>query len=146
MIPFGLLFFSFGLRINEYGIQVIQTFFGDMPAGLRFALFVVEHFIISWSAAIPLLLSLLATYGKAPPLLIGALYSIGFYVAVNSIVLPLIFGDPTPWQLGASFVYPSLIVHLVYGLTVVVAARDFINLHVGQQPSRSDKPADTDNR
>lgn len=140
MIPVGLLFFSFGLRINEYGMQVIQTLFGDLPPWIRFVLFVIEHFVISWSVAIPLLILLLATYRKVPPLFIGAAYGIGFYVAMNSLALPWIFGDPTPWQLGVSFVYPSLIVHLVYGLAVVWASRAFVTLHASElQPPKSVK-------
>lgn len=136
MIPFGLLFFSFGLRINEYGMKVIQTLFGDAPAGIRFALFAIEHCIISWSAAIPLLILLVAAYRKVPPLLVGALYGAGFYIVVNSVALPWIFGDLTPWQLGRDFVYPSLVVHLVYGLTIVFASRAYVALHARQpQPA-----------
>ena len=30
-------------------------------------------------------------------------------------------GDPTPWQLGVAVVAPSLVVHLVYGITVALA-------------------------
>jgi hypothetical protein len=37
------------------------------------------------------------------------------YVVLNAWALPLAFGDPAPWRLGFDVVYPSLVVHLVYG-------------------------------
>jgi uncharacterized membrane protein YagU involved in acid resistance len=126
MIPFGLLFFFLGLRVNEYGMKVIQTFFGDLPSGLRFVLFAVEHFIISWSIALPLLFSLLKLYGRFSPLLVGIAYGMAFYVLINSLALPLIFSDPTPWRLGFDVVYPSLIIHLIYGVSVAITSKRFI--------------------
>ena len=66
---------------------------------MRFALFVLEHFVVSWLAAIPLLL-LLVRYRRLPLLLVGRLYGLGFYVLVNSLLLPLAFGDPSIWKLG----------------------------------------------
>lgn len=47
----------------------------------------------------------------------GALY----YVAVNSLALPLYFGDPLPWILGWAVVLPSLLVHVVFGVSVACA-------------------------
>lgn len=55
-------------------------------------------------------------------LLSGLAYGAVFYVAVNSLALPIAFGDPTPWSLGFSVVYPSLVIHLVYGLTAAWVA------------------------
>ena len=53
----------------------------------------------------------------------AGVYGAGFYVAVNSLALPLAFGDPTPWRLGFTVVYPSLVIHLAYGFTVALFAR-----------------------
>lgn len=126
MIPFGLMFFALGLRVNEYGMKVIQTFFGDLPPGARFGLFVVEHFLISWTVAVPLLLALFAFRPRIPAWLVGATYGAGFYLLVNSLALPWLFGDPTPWELGFEVIYPSLIVHVVYGVSVAWTSRRFV--------------------
>lgn len=127
MIPFGLAFFALGLRVNEYGIKVIRTFFGDQPAGVRFGLFVGEHFLISWAAAIPLLLALFPLRQRIPAWLVGATYGAGFYLLINSLALPWLFGDPTPWELGFEVIYPSLMVHVVYGVSVALTSRRFVN-------------------
>ena len=59
--------------------------------------------------------------------LVGAAYGAGFYLPVNSLALPWLFGDPTPWELGWNVVYPSLIVHVVYGVSVALASRRFVS-------------------
>lgn len=129
MIPFGITFFLLDMRVNEYGMKVIQTFFGNLPQGLRFVLFVAEHFLISWTAALPLLLILLWAEHRYAALLVGAAYGGVFYVAINSFTLPWIFGDQTPWALGFSFVLPSLVVHLVYGLSIAFTSMAFRQRH-----------------
>ena len=48
---------------------------------------------------------------------------------MNSLALPLAFGDPTPWQLGFGFIYPSLIVHMIFGLSIGLTARGFLRKH-----------------
>lgn len=125
MVPLGLVFTLAGLRVNEYGVRVIQIVFGGLPLVARAALFAALHFIISWSVSVPLLL-LIASSRQIPALLGGALYGIGFYVLVNSLALPWIFGDKTPWQLGLTVVAPSLVVHVEYGAIVALAAREFV--------------------
>ena len=45
----------------------------------------------------------------------GAAYGAAYYVAINSLALPIYFNDPLPWQLGASTVLPSLIGHVIFG-------------------------------
>lgn len=60
---------------------------------------------------------------KRDRLLIGLAYGAGFYVAVNSLALPLAFGDSTPWRLGFTVVYPSFVIHLAYGFAVALFAR-----------------------
>ena len=57
---------------------------------------------------------------------IGAAYGLAYYVVVNSFALPLFFGDPTPWQLGFSFIYPSVLIHLVFGVCIGVTSRKFV--------------------
>jgi uncharacterized membrane protein YagU involved in acid resistance len=126
MIPFGLAFTALGWRVNEYGRAVLKALVGDLPAGLRVVLLLVEHFLISWTACVPLLLLLLATRHMAAGWLVGAAYGAAFYVAMNSLALPWWFGDPTPWQIGWTAVLPSLAVHLVYGLSIAFTARGWV--------------------
>ena len=59
------------------------------------------------------------------PILTGTLYGAAHYVAVNALALPLFFGDPLPFQLGLQIVYPSLVVHLVFGASIGLTARRF---------------------
>jgi hypothetical protein len=126
MIPFGLAFSLLGWRVNEYGRAVLKALFGDLAPLPRFALLMIEHFLISWGACLPLLLALAALRGKMPALVTGAVYGAGFYVVMNSLALPWWFGDPTPWQIGWTAVLPSLVVHLVYGASIAVTARGFV--------------------
>jgi len=128
MIPFALLFSMAGMRINEYGKKTIQLFFGNFPSGIRFALFVIEHFILSWIIAIPLLLLLKSFHHRIPRLLLGALYGAVFYILVNSLLLPSLFNDVTPWKLDfTKTILPSLVVHIVYGLSIALTSLRFIN-------------------
>ena len=128
MIPFGLTFSVLGLRINHYGQKIIQLLFSDLSKGFRFGLFVFEHFIISWVAAIPLLLLLLILNRRIPHILIGLIYGIGFYIIINSLLLPIAFGDPLPWQLGfIKAMFPSLVVHISYSLSIAFTSRYFVN-------------------
>ncbi len=131
MIPPGLAFYLLGLRVNEYGMAVVQALFGGFPPVARVGLFALEHVLISWTASVPLLLALVLARGRLPEPVLGLAYGLGFYVVVNSLALPWIFADPTPWQLGPEVVLPSLVVHLVYGLVVALAARDFVARHSG---------------
>jgi uncharacterized membrane protein YagU involved in acid resistance len=123
MIPFAAVFRSRGLRINEYGRKTLELVVADVPPPLHYALTFVQHLVISWVAALPLLLILRRVGDRRLAALTGATYGAVFYVVVNSWALPLAFGDPTPWQLGWDTVYPSLIVHLVYGCTLAWIAR-----------------------
>jgi len=43
-----------------------------------------------------------------------------------SVALLWFFGDPTPWQLGFETIYPSLLVHTIYGLSVALTSRAFV--------------------
>ncbi len=122
MMPFGAVFRSFDLRINEYGRKTLELLVGDVSGPLHFGLNFIQHMVISWIAAVPLLLVLRRIPERRTGFAIGTLYGGVFYLAANSLALPLAFGDPTPWELGFSTVYPSLVVHLVYGFVVALMA------------------------
>lgn len=123
MIPFAAVFRASGLRVNEYGRKTLALLVGDVAPPLHTLLTFVQHLVISWLVAVPLLLLLARVHERRLRLLTGAAYGAAFYVAVNSLALPFAFGDPTPWKLGFATVTPSLGIHLVYGLVVGWAAR-----------------------
>ena len=123
MVPFAAVFQRVGLRVNEYGRKTLALLVGDVSAPLVSLLTFIQHFAISWVVAVPLLLMLGRRSRRRDRVLVGLAYGATFYVAVNSLALPFAFGDPTPWRLGFAVVYPSLLIHLVYGFTVAVLAR-----------------------
>ena len=86
-------------------------------------LLLAQHLVIGWLSAIPLLLFWRWTIPRPIGLSDGLLYGALYYVAINAVGLPLSFGDVFPWQLGWNYVYPSLVVHLVFGLSIAVTAR-----------------------
>ena len=123
MIPFGLLFKALGLRVGHYGPKVGEFLFGFHPEPWLQVLLLVQHLVIGWLSALPLLLFWRWTSPPSPSLTDGLLYGALYYLAINALALPAIFGDAFPWQLGWSYVYPSLVVHLVFGLSIAVTAR-----------------------
>lgn len=122
MIPFAAVFRAVGLRINEYGKKTLELVVGPVAEPLHTVLTFVQHMLISWCVAVLLLLLLARIEDRRVRVAVGAGYGAAFYVVVNSWALPLWFGDPTPWALGFETVYPSLLIHLVYGVVVGLAA------------------------
>lgn len=123
MIPFAALFQFLGLRVNEYGRKALGLLVGELPPALHYLLTIALHLVISWIAAAPLLLMLGRFADRRVRIFVGFLYGAAFYAVVNSLALPIAFGDPTPWELGFATVYPSLVVHLVYGTVIALTAR-----------------------
>ncbi|MBK7951931.1 MAG: hypothetical protein IPK00_25050 [Deltaproteobacteria bacterium] len=127
MIPVAAIFRARGLRVNEYGRKTLELLVGDVAPALHFSLTFVQHLVISVLAALPLILVFERFFGasgeRRTRILVGAAYGAGFYVVMNSLALPLAFGDPTPWALGFETVYPSLAIHLIYGAVLGWAVR-----------------------
>jgi len=124
IMPLGFLFRLADLRIGHYGPKVAALYM-DQPGPV--ALF-AQHLVIGWISALPLLWALRFAAVAQSPRLSGALYGAAYYVAVNSLALPLIFGDPLPWQLGAATVLPSLIAHIVFGLSLGWTGRRLVRV------------------
>jgi len=122
MMPFGFLFQQLGQRVGHYGPKLAALLFNEPSAAILFT----QHLLIGWISTLPLLLILLRLHRYSFPVTIGAAYGLAYYVTVNSLLLPLYFGDLTPWQLGFSFIYPSLIVHLVFGASIGFTAKKYI--------------------
>ena len=126
MMPFGLAFRALDLRIGHYGQKLVELLFGQLSPVLFRTVALVEHFVIGWLSAAPLLVTLVALGGRVPAWVTGILYGAAYYVALNSLLLPWAFGDPTPWQLGRATILPSLLIHLVFGLSIALTSRRFV--------------------
>ena len=125
IVPLSPLFKAVGLRIGHYGPKFAALFFEDPSPALLFA----QHLLIGWLSAIPLLAALTMTRVGRRPLLAGAAYGAAFYVAINSLALPIYFGDALPWQLGLSTILPSLFGHIIYGTLIGLTSRRFVATH-----------------
>ena len=125
IVPLSPLFKAMGLRIGHYGPKFAALFIDNPQPWHLF----VQHLLIGWLSALPLLVVLLLTRAARWPVLAGTAYGAGYYVAVNSLALPLYFGDPTPWQLGWSTVLPSLLGHVAYGACIGFVSRNFVARH-----------------
>ena len=134
MMPFGFLFKLFDLRVGHYGPKLAALLFGAEPS--QFLLF-LQHLVIGWISTLPLLIILVRLHTLNAPVTIGAIYGFIYYVAVNSLALPLFFGDLTPWQIGLNTIYPSVVVHLVFGVSIGLTARSFIIDTLTQQSRNS---------
>lgn len=122
IMPIGFGFKYLGLRVGHYGPKLAETLFGNASETVVMA----QHFVIGWLSAAPLLYALVIIGKRASSVWIGALYGALYYLLINSFVLPLLYGDLTPWQLGFSYIYPSLIGHIVYGASIGYTARKFV--------------------
>lgn len=129
MVPFGPLFAALDMRVGHYGKKLVTLTFGELPLPAFRAVLMAEHLVIGWLTTWPLLLAMVWLAGRMPNWVMGLAYGLGYYIVINSLVLPLAFGDPTPWQLGPATILPSLIVHLVFGLSIAITARGFAAKH-----------------
>jgi hypothetical protein len=122
MMPFGFLFQFLGLRVGHYGPKLAALLLDDPSRPILF----VQHIVIGWFSALPLLVILLRFHRAVSATAMGMAYGFLYYVLVNSLALPLFFGDPTPWRLGFNVIYPSLVVHLAFGACIGLTARKFV--------------------
>jgi len=126
MIPFGILFQLLGLRVGHYGKKLLEVFFTDLSELAFRLLMFIEHFAIGWLSAAPLLILLVLVKNRLPAWSVGAIYGAAYYVVLNSLLLPLSFGDRTPWELGFSVMYPSLTIHVVFGISIALTSKRFV--------------------
>lgn len=121
IVPLSPLFKAVGLRIGHYGPKFAALFFDDPQPWLLF----VQHLVIGCVSALPLLVILARTRAGKQPVLAGAGYGAAYYVVINSLALPIYFGDPLPWQLGSATVLPSLIGHIIFGASIGLTSKRF---------------------
>lgn len=119
MMPAGFLFRALEMRVGHYGPKFAELYL-QSPGPV--ALF-VQHLVLGWMSAVPLALFPLQQMTRLWVSVIGAAYGALYYVAVNSLALPIYFGDRLPWSLGWSVVAPSLVVHVVFGVVVALVVQ-----------------------
>jgi uncharacterized membrane protein YagU involved in acid resistance len=124
IVPLSPMFKAAGLRIGHYGPKFAGLFVNDPQPWMLF----VQHIVIGWISALPLLLLLTRTVARQWPVLAGAIYGAAYYLAINSLALPVYFNDPLPWQLGAATVLPSLIGHVIFGAMIGWTSRRFVSI------------------
>ena len=128
MMPVGFVFQYLGLRIGHYGPKLAALLFTEPGPFILLS----QHLLIGWISTLPLLRILLRLHRLSSPVVIGAAYGMAYYVLINSLALPLYFGDLTPWQIGFNVIYPSLIVHLVFGASIGFTAKKYIARETGR--------------
>ena len=122
MMPLGVLFKTLDLRVGYYGPKLGALLFDNPTQLVLFA----QHLVLGWVSALPLLVLLIRLHAAPRPVAVGAAYGAAYYVLMNSLALPLFFGDATPWRLGFDYIYPSLIIHLVFGVSVALTSRRYV--------------------
>lgn len=122
MMPAGLFFKFIGVRVGHYGPKLGALLFGEPTQLILF----VQHLVIGWVSALPLVIFLTKTKFNDKPVLCGSIYGALYYVLINSLSLPIFFADKTPWELGFSYIYPSLIIHLIFGAAIGYSLRYFV--------------------
>lgn len=116
MIPPGLFLKAAGHSVNVYGELLLRSVFGQvLPSAMA-----VEHLAISAAMAVPFVVVATGWPGRLRRHLLsfGAGYGALSWLAVNSFTLPVAFGRPTPWAVGFDAIWPSLLVHVLYGLAL----------------------------
>lgn len=118
MIPVGLVLrFMFGQTVNVCELIVIRV-----AGHLDPVLLAIEHFAVSLAMAAPLVVILDRLGDRAAPAA-GLVYGGTSWFVVNTLILPWIFDQPTPWQVGSQAIWGSLIVHLTFGLVVALVSQ-----------------------
>lgn len=125
MMPVGFFFRALEMRVGHYGPKFASLYLED-PS--RAALF-IQHMVLGWVSALPLCLLPLHRLSGSTVVAVGALYGVVYYILVNSLGLPLYFGDPLPIDLGVNFVIPSLVTHIVFGAAVAFGIYFLRNKH-----------------
>lgn len=122
MIPIGLFLIVIGFPVGLYAEEVARWLLGFTTPSVLF----IEHMAISSSLAVVLVIASAAAIRRWSPgqaLAWGGGYGAVVWLVVNSLALPLAFGEATPWELGFAALWPSLLVHVVFGAVVAALAR-----------------------
>ncbi len=113
MVPVGLVLLAAGYQVNKYGELVVRQLVGQP----LYSAMAIEHLLISVGMAVPFV-AVLTRWPARRPVWLGAGYGALAWLVVNSLALPAVFGQPSPWRLGPDALWPSLSVHVVYGVVL----------------------------
>jgi hypothetical protein len=125
MMPFGFLFRLVDMRVGHYGPKFAALYLTSPGPAALF----VQHLVLGWLSAVPLVWLNTTGQSLVRRVMVGALYGVAYYVVVNSLALPVYFGDELPWRLGAAVVVPSLVVHIAFGVAVAAALHAWRSRH-----------------
>lgn len=119
MVPVGMVVMNTtGATLNVYGELLVELLLGTVVLPALF----VEHMLIGWMAALPLVMGI--RHITRAPATVGAVYGAAMWLGVNALALPAAFEKPTPFAIGWTAIWPSLLVHVIYGaVTAAVATR-----------------------
>lgn len=118
MMPFGAVLRALGHQVNVYGELMVRSVLGHTPMLAQ----LVFHIAVSITLAIPFVL--VARWRGSASVVAGGLYGMLSWAMLNATLLPLWFERPTGWALGFGVTWPSVLVHVVYGVVLgVVLAR-----------------------
>ena len=109
MMPFGMAFRRLGYPVNVYGELVVRAVLGSAPLAAQ----LVVHAVVSVTLGAPFVT--FARWRGLARVIAGATYGVVSWAVLNATLLPLWFGRPTGWVLGFGAVWPSLVVHVVFG-------------------------------
>lgn len=118
MVPVGLALSAAGFEVNRYGELLAEQLTGARRPAVLFAI----HLVIGVVSVVPLAVAAAALRPRRVVMLVGgAVYAAAYWLGVNALALPLVYGRPFPWMEGVASVWPSLLVHVVYGLAAALA-------------------------
>ena len=124
MIPYGLVLMNvLKLPINIYGEKTLQLFMVKPTYIMMF----IEHLLISYIFAIPVIWLMkrfrLYTVSAFVLLLSGAFYGLVIWLVFNSLLLPLLYHDLSPWKKGWYAMWPSMTAHILYGFVAAAVGK-----------------------
>ncbi len=128
MIPPAMLLTAGGYQVNRYGRLLVEWLLGTDHRGALLS----AHLLIGLISALPLAFAGSRAgrgSGLRKALLVGAAYGAVYWLMVNTLALPVLFGRVVPWFEGAGALWPSLVLHLVFGTVAALVVRHRLNSH-----------------
>lgn len=132
MVPVGLALSAAGFEVNRYGELLAEQLTGSRRPAVLLAL----HLGIGVVSVVPLAIAAAVLRPRPVIMLLGGgVYGATYWLGVNALALPLVYSRPFPWIEGIASVWPSLLVHVVYGLAAaLVLAQALTAMPVGAGP------------
>lgn len=131
MMPFGAVLRALGHQVNVYGELMVRSVLGSTPMLAQ----LVFHVAVSITLAIPFVL--FARWRGGASVVAGGIYGVLSWAVLNATLLPLWFDRTTGWALGFEVIWPSLLVHLVYGVSLGVVMARGVPLDTLGYPARA---------